>query len=47
LNGARLQTLERRKRAGQIAVRQLVDLFWTTEAFEVMFAQVMQSRLIR
>ena len=41
MNGARLQTLERRKRAGLIAVRKLEDLFGTTEAFEVMFAQVM------
>ena len=47
MDGARIQRVERRKLAGQIAARKLEDLFWTTEAFEVMFAQVMQDRLGR
>jgi hypothetical protein len=40
-----LQTLKRRKLAGPVALRKLEDPFWATEAFEVMFAQVLQGRL--
>ena len=47
MNRARIQTLEWRKFAGPIAVRKLEDLFGTTEAFKVMFAQVMERCLVR